>query len=448
MQQSASVAPQNRTAHPTEWGLGARRHRVASCLTTAAFVLATGLASGSARAAVCKAQAYGAKPDGVTINTAALQKAIDACAEKGGGTVRLSGGTFLSAPLVLKSHIDLEIEKGATLLGSANHDDYPSKTEFREPGRQSLLSAKDAEDIAITGGGTIDGNGSGWWVLARAQKDHGVMGQVVFRPRLIVFDHCKHVRIEGVTVQNSPSWQIVPYYSDDVTIRNIKVLAPQHSPNTDAIDPFSSSHVRIEHVLADVGDDNVAIKSGAINSPGPDRPSTDITISDCTFLHGHGLSIGSEIAGGAQNVTATNIHFEGTDQGIRVKANRDRGNDVSHLVFRNLTMKDVRTAILISEYYPKVLPPPDEKAQPVTRLTPHFHDILIENVQATASKVAGVIVGLPEAPVKNVVLRNVSIDAQKGMTIAHAEVTGTRVTIHAASGDAIVKGPGAEVVLR
>ena len=126
-------------------------------------------------------------------------------------------------------------------------------------------------------------------------------------------------------------WQLVPYYSDDVTIRNIKILAPARSPNTDAIDPFSSSNVHIEHVYADVGDDDIAIKSGMPNSPGPDAPSRDITITDCTFLHGHGLSIGSEIAGGAQNIRAERIHFEGTDNGIRVKANRDRGSDVSHL---------------------------------------------------------------------------------------------------------------------
>jgi polygalacturonase len=135
------------------------------------------------------------------------------------------------------------------------------------------------------------------------------------------------------------------------------VLAPAHSPNTDAIDPFSSSHVVIDHVFADVGDDDIAIKSGAANSPGPDSPSHDITITDCTFLHGHGLSVGSEIAGGAQNIRAERISFNGTDNGIRVKANRDRGNDVSGLFFKDIQMADVKWAIIISEYYPKVMPP-------------------------------------------------------------------------------------------
>jgi polygalacturonase len=241
---------------------------------------------------------------------------------------------------------------------------------------------------------------------------------------------------------------LVPYYSDDVTIRNIKVLAPANSPNTDAIDPFSSSNVHIEHVFADVGDDDIAIKSGAIGSPGPDAPSRDITISDCTFLHGHGLSVGSEIAGGAQNIRAQRIRFEGTDNGIRVKANRDRGSDVGPLIFREIEMKDVKNALIISEYYPKVLPPDGETAQPVTRLTPHFHDIVLENVTATGSTSAGAIVGLPEAPVFGVVLHNVRIAAQHGLTIGYAEVSGEGVMIEAGEGAGIVKKAGAKVSLR
>ncbi|MGC2300759.1 MAG: glycoside hydrolase family 28 protein, partial [Acidobacteriaceae bacterium] len=297
----------------------------------------------------CDPQAYGAKVDGVSKDTAAIQAAIDACEQRGGGTVRLSAGTWLSAPIVLKSNITLELDNGATLLGSSDHHDYAPKTEFRAPGLQSLVSATNATNVTITGDGVIDGAGESWWQEARTVGDHGVMGSDHTRPRLVVFDHCRHVLVAGVTIQNSPMWQLVPYYSDDVTIRNIKILAPQHSPNTDAIDPFSSSHVRIDHVFADVGDDDVAIKSGKANSEGPDDPSRDITITDCTFLHGHGLSVGSEIAGGARNIRAERIHFDGTDNGIRIKANRDRGNDVSSLFFRDIDMKNVKNAIIISE---------------------------------------------------------------------------------------------------
>jgi len=405
-------------------------------------------ASAFAARATCDVRAYGAKGDGLVKDTAAIQSAINDCERRGGGTVRLTAGTYLSSPIVLKSNIVLQLDKGATLQGSADQSDYPAKTEFREPGLQSLVSATNARNVSITGEGVIDGAGDVWWEMARKIKNAGVMGSDHPRPRLVVFDHCKHVVVESVTIQNSPMWQLVIYYSDDVTIRNIKVLAPEHSPNTDAIDPFSSSHVRIDHVFADVGDDNIAIKSGAINSPGPDEPSRDITITDCTFLHGHGLSIGSEIAGGAKNIRAERIHFEGTDNGIRVKANRDRGSDVGRFVFRDIEMKDVKNAVVISEYYPKMLPPETEAPQPVTRLTPHFHDIKIENLNATGSASAGVIVGLPEAPVRGVTLRNVKIEAKQGMTIGYAEVSGDNAQVKAAEGEGITKLAGAEVKLR
>ncbi len=405
--------------------------------------------SGALHAATnCDPRAFGAKGDGATKDTAAIQKAIDACAAKGRGTVQLSAGTYVSAPVVLKSNITLQLDKGATLLGSPDHGDYPAITMFHLPDLQPLVSATNATNVAITGEGTIDGNGESWWKEARSIRDHGVLGNGHPRPKLIIFDHCKNVRVEGVTVQNSPMWQIVPYYSDNVVIRNVRILAPQHSPNTDAIDPFSSSNVLIDHVYSDVGDDNVAIKSGPINSPGPDDPSKNITITDCTFMHGHGLSIGSELSGGAQNIRAERISFEGTDNGVRVKANRDRGNDVGNLIFRDITMKDVKNPIIISEYYPKVMPPADEAPQPVGRLTPHFHDIVLENVTATGGGVAAAIVGLPESPVKNVVLKNVKIGAETGMTIGYADVIGEGLVVTAAKGEAITKMTGANVTLR
>ena len=393
----------------------------------------------------CNILQYGASRDGVTKSTAAIQAAIDACAKAGGGTVAIEGGTFVSGPVVLRDHITLKIAAGAVLLGSPGHADYPAKTEFRSPGLQSLVSATGATDVAITGRGTIDGNGESWWAEARQFKDSGILGSEHTRPRLVVFDHCHHVFVEGVTLQNSPMWQLVPYDSDDVTIRDIRILAPAKSPNTDAIDPFSSSNVVIDHVYADVGDDDIAIKSGAINSPGGDLPSRHIRITNVDFHHGHGLSIGSEIAGGVQNVHAERIHFKGTDQGIRIKANRDRGNDVSNISFKDLDMVDVKTAILISEYYPKVYPEGDVAAAPIGRLTPFFHGITIENVHAKGSNVAGVIVGLPESPVKDLVLKNVTIQAQTGMKIAYAQVVFDKVKVVSADGKGIQVAPTATV---
>ncbi len=389
------------------------------------------LAVGAGAQTVCNVRQYGAKGDGIAKDTAAIQKAIDVCASKGGGTVVLDGAPmFVSAPILLKSHITLSIAAGTTLAGSTDHADYPDKQEFNDRGKQALITATNAEDITIDGGGVIDGRGASWWLKPFEP-----------RPRLVVFDHCKHIMMQNITVKDSPMWQIVPYYSDDLTFRNMQVLGALHSHNTDGIDPFSSSNIVIDHVTIDTGDDNIAIKSGQPGSPGPDAPSRNIVITDCTFLRGHGLSIGSEIAGGVQNVRAERITFKSTDQGIRVKANRDRGNaDIGNFVFRDITMEDVRTPILLSEFYPKI--PPTIVAENVTRLTPFFHDITIENVTATGARQAAVIVGLPESPIRNLKLINVHLAGQHGATIQYADVTAKDFTVKAEEGENIQIGSG------
>src|SRR5262249_46360435 len=145
-------------------------------------------------ALTCDPGQYGAKADGVTKDTKAIQAAIDDCAAKGGGTVALAKGVYVIAPILLKSGITLNLAAGTTLLGSPDHADYPQVTVFNAPGMQSLISAVNAQNIAITGAGTIDGNGKSWWRDAKGQRPSGVMGEIVFRPRLIVFDHSKHIR--------------------------------------------------------------------------------------------------------------------------------------------------------------------------------------------------------------------------------------------------------------
>jgi polygalacturonase len=397
-------------------------------------------------AKLCDARTYGAKADGASKDTKAIQAAVEACASAGGGTVVLSGGTFVSGPVLLKSDITLQIARGAELLGSPDRADYPMVTFAGKQTVQPLVSAVNAENVAITGEGVIDGNGKVWWDYVKGVKESGVLGTDHPRPMGVVFDHTKHVRMEGVTVENSGFWQIVPYYADDVVIRNVRILAPK-SPNTDAIDPFSSSNVVIDHVFSSTGDDNIAIKSGAINSPGPDAPSRNITITDCTFENGHGLSIGSEIAGGVQNVHAERIHFKGTDQGIRIKAARDRGNDVSNISFKDITMVDVKTAILITEYYPHAAPEGEVAAEPVGRLTPKFHDISMENVTATGSNSAGTIVGLPESLVTGLTMKDVHIAAKTGMSIAYATVMMDDVTVTPETGEAMKIAPTAKVTV-
>jgi len=426
--------------------------RLSRATSVAISVAVVAIASVPAHGAVCNPRDRGAKADGITKDTAAIQACIDAVSIPGSGALEskqygrvvLSGGTFLSAPIRLQRGVDLRIEKGAILLASPDRRDFPHWRFTDKDTVQPFISTVNTEYVSITGEGIIDGNGQVWWDYVRNVPDSGTLGTDHPRPMGVLFDHSRHIRMQGVTLQNSGFWQIVPYYSDDVILRGIRILAPR-SPNTDAIDPFSSSNVVIDQVFSSVGDDNIAIKSGAINSPGPDAPSRNITITDCTFESGHGLSIGSEIAGGVQNVHAERIHFRGTDQGIRIKSARDRGNDVSDITFKDIVMEDVKTAILVTEYYPHPVPQAEVAPEPVRRLTPKFHDITLENVTARNSGSAGYIVGLPESPVLDLKLKNVHLQGHTGLSIAYATLTLDDVTVKAETGQDIVIAPTAHV---
>jgi polygalacturonase len=389
---------------------------------------------------ICEVRALGAKGDGRTKDTAALQRAIDQCAQGEGGTVHFAPGTYVSAPLDLKSHVRLSLDKGATLLGSPEMEDFPIRADATWR-RISLIHADKVTDISITGEGTIDGNGKIWWD-AKAQRPKGE--PEVPRPLLIDLTNSKQILIEGVTIQNSPMYNITTFLCDGLTVRNVTILNPGvGAPNTDGVDPFSTSHVLIEHTMIDTGDDNVAIKSGLVERGEPNVPSTDIVIRDCTFRAGHGLSIGSETAGGVRNVTVERVSFHGTRQGIRIKSARGRGNDIGNFTYRDITMEGVETPIEITEYYTGMVK--DDPGQPMAEHTPRFHDIVIENVTATGAKRAGVVMGLPESPIKNLVLKNVYIDAQAGMTMQYAQVVADGLVITPAAGEAITRGPGVTI---
>ena len=386
---------------------------------------------------VCDARLMGAKADGQTKDTAALQQAIDTCAAKGGGTVHLAAGTYLSAPLELKSHVHLQLDKDAILLGSPDMADYPIRADAKWR-RISLLHADHAVDFGLTGAGIVDGNGKVWWD-AKAARVKGTPEDP--RPLLIDLTNSKQILIEGVTLRNSPQYNLTLFWCDGLIVRNVTILNPgRTAPNTDGIDPISTSNVLIEHTTIDTGDDNVAIKSGLVERGDPNIPSTNIVIRDCIFRNGHGLSIGSETAGGVTNVTVERVSFSGTRQGIRIKSARGRGNDVGNFTYRDITMEDVETPIEITAYYTGMVK--DDQGQPLAEHTPRFHDISITNLTATGAKRAGVIFGLPESPIKNLVLNNVHITATTGLTMQYADVTETNDVITPSTGEAVTTGPG------
>ncbi len=364
----------------------------------------------------------GAKGDGQTDDTAAIQKALDECG-KNGGTVRLPKGSYYSRPLTIKTRTTLLLEEGATLVASTNQSDFmkvPGDWTKAKSGGDFVpfLSGKDMEDVTIAGRGTIEGSGSVWWEAAEEAR-RKVSGYTLPRPNLIVLTRVKNLVVRDVTIQNSPKFHLVPTECDDVLITNVTILAPEPAANTDAIDPSVSRRVTITKCLIDVGDDNVAVKSGK-RMDGREFACEDLTITDCTFKHGHGMSIGSETVGGVKNVLVKNCTFENTDNGIRIKSDRKRGGTVENLVCENITMKNVRGAITITSYYPKI--PATDTAQPVTETTPKYKNITIRNLTATSSKAAGVVVGLPESYIENVLLENVTITAeQTGLEIRNAK---------------------------
>jgi polygalacturonase len=235
---------------------------------------------------------------------------------------------------------------------------------------------------------------------------------------MIVLTGCKNVRVQDVTLQNSPSIHLAPTACEDVIVSNVTVKAPAGAANTDGIDPLGCKNVLITRCRIDTGDDNISIKSSKA-IPGRAFASEDITVTDCVFLHGHGMSIGSGTIGGVRNVTVRNCTFENTENGIRIKSQRGKGGTVENIRFSDITMKNVDPAITLTSYYMnnsardpvERSAPKEDPAQPVNATTPIFRNIRISNLTATCQRSAGSIIGLPESPISDVVLENVHITA-------------------------------------
>lgn len=428
---------------------------------------------------------FGGIGDGTTLNSEAFSKAIDALEKKGGGTLIVPQGIWYTGPIVLKSNIHLNLQDGAIILFSDNFDLYPivhTSFEGLDTRRcQSPISAVKAVNVAITGNGTIDGNGDAWrpvkkskltsaqwkallqkggvlndkkdiWYpsekskLGNERSDMNVPRGLTtdkeweevkdfLRPVLLNFIQCKNVLLQGVTFQNSPSWNLHPLMCENVTIEGLTVRNPWYSQNGDGLDIESCKNAIVKDCSFDVGDDGICIKSGK-DADGRKRgmPCENVIVDNCVVYHGHGgFVVGSEMSGGVKNISVSNCQFLGTDVGLRFKSTRGRGGVVENIFITNIDMINIPTdALLFDLYYggksaSEALADGDEVKEesqipPVTEETPAFRNITISRVNCQGARRAMYFNGLPEMNVENVTVTDCNITAQLGAEII--ETTG------------------------
>jgi len=359
-----------------------------------------------ATARECNVYNYGAKGDGVTMDTIPIKKAISDCSQAPGNVLLFPPGNFLTAPFNLTSNLNVEITPNATLLASQNPSDWPiipplpSYCVSRDTGQlaryQSFLFATNVSNLAIYGGGTINGQGSVWWNLFKNNSLQAGRG------RLIEIMFGQNILLTNLTLSNSPFWTVHPYACNNVTVTHLYINNPANVGNTDGVDPDSSSNVYVSDCLIHCGDDNIAVKSG-INWCGRqfNVPSVNITVERCNMTAGNGLAIGSEMSGGVKNVTFRDITLYAGSV-IYQKTARGRGGYIEDIYYLNITLIGASSAISVSEYYDGNVPPTNATATPTLR---NFY----------ANTIVGTVNGpglfncLPESPCSNYDLNNINL---------------------------------------
>ena len=361
---------------------------------------------------------FGAIGDGRTLNTEAFKKAVAAVDHAGGGRLVVPPGIFRTLSFALCSSLDLHLEAGAVIqapdsfaafglpdpasLGS--QEEVSARVNTPDP----LITGTHLHDVAVTGPGTIDGNGALWWAwserAARAQP-----GRLVYRrPNLVVINGCTRLHVADITLTNSSMFHLVPRNVTDLTVERVKVRAPFNAPNTDAIDPGPVTNAVIRDCDIDTGDDDIVIKSGG----------TNVLIEGCTIKHGHGISIGSGTTAGVRDMLVRHCTFDGTDNGIRIKSMVGAGGPVENIRYTDIQMKNVANAIVLDLAYVDNNRP-NFKGDP-TRI-PSIHDILIDHVTIENCRNAGKIAGLPASRITGVTLRDVTITAGKDFIVKDAD---------------------------
>jgi hypothetical protein len=419
-------------------------------LPTAAFARATPAVANGAEhlGAIYNVLDFGAIGDGKTVCTAAIQETVDACAAAGGGKVIVPAGRYLTGPIHLKSNIEFEVLAGARLLLTNDFTSIPG-IRYRPqdgPSYASLFTCVDAENVSITGRGILDGQGEMWWNAFRERAKSKKLGGRASatteamlkwgRPRVIKLYRCKNILIRGVTVVNSPSWNIHPLFCENIWIDGITISAPPDSPNTDGIDPESCKNVQITNCNISTGDDGVIIKSGE-HYQEHGIACENIAVTNCVFGPGHAaVGVGSETSGGVRNVVISNCVCDGTDRGLRFKTARGRGNVVENVRVSNVVMHNVGEAISVTMFYNGGDKHAPEK---VTELTPAFRNLHFSDLIASHVKHAAVIEGLPEMPIQGLSIHNYAVeDSVTGINCTNGtEIVFDTIVVNAQRGPAL-----------
>jgi polygalacturonase len=308
----------------------------------------------------------GAVAGGAAMCTQAIAAAVEVCAKAGGGRVLVPAGVWLTGPIHLKSNVELHVAEGAELRFSQRFEDYlppvyMQRAGVRCYGYSPLVYARGCTNVAVTGRGTLNGQGEVWWPWKKKQPGMGRLlkagaagvpvEQRVFaseadgvRPPFVQFIECRNVLLEGFTLNNGPSWNIHPVYCENLIVRGVSVVT--HGPNNDGIDPDSCRNVLIEECLLDTGDDCICLKAGRDEDAwAVGKPCENVVVRHCRTKRGHGgVVFGSEMSAGIRNVLVHDCEFDGTDIGLRFKSLPGRGGYVENIWCRDIRMDRIRNA--------------------------------------------------------------------------------------------------------
>jgi len=383
----------------------------------ALLALSSSVAAQAPAAERCDVTHYGARSDGKTLATSAIQRAIDACAIAGGGIVLLPRGTFVSGTLVLKDDITLRIAPGAVLMASPRIRDftpYPPEdvrligidgsTQNKGNGPYHLVQASGARHITIDGGGTIDGNGRTYW-----DSDP----QKVFisrRPRpspLIEFVGSADIRIDNVTIRNAAGWTVHPLESRGIRMNGLGIVNDPRGPNTDGIDVDSSQDVTIRDSNIDAGDDCVVLKTTGRRGARPAPPTRNVIVSGLTCsTDDQGIKIGTETLGDIGDVLFTDILIYRSERQYRrptagISISMVDGSVLQNILVSNVVIRDAATPFFLrlgNRGRGQKVPIPGRAT-----------NIMLSNIVATGGTLASSITGLPDSPIENVSLSDIQI---------------------------------------